>query len=369
MEPKTPGRPGIDQQTYINQIQVWLKDFRLDEITATMLQKAVGGQYRKAATILEEFKAGYETKELSDLPEPPEQLTNAIHAAGLDIWRILWEAKTKEVAAIQAEFDERKGKLELLAEERLECIDGLETEMEQLRLQVTQLQSQAEADRRQLSETREHLATETTRREALEDKLKDKEQQLAESKLATDHANEKLVTVQRQHEETIATMKQLGDEVLANLKQEHAAKVEELQSQIEQLAVDHKQTSKELIKQQARADKAESQVKDAALKLVDVNELRSQESKKADKQIADLQQRLDAGTEKLTATTAELAAANQRAEDATDQLAKAEERAEEVLSRFLDTAGTWQEKLAAATKDEELDQITIFDKDDKEDKK
>ncbi|HFQ5304691.1 TPA: hypothetical protein ACGVAU_004435 [Vibrio vulnificus] len=380
MEPKTPGRPGIDQQTYINQIQVWLKDFRLDEITATMLQKAVGGQYRKAATILEEFKAGYETKELSDLPEPPEQLTNALHAAGLDIWRILWEAKTKEVSAIQAEFDERKGKLELLAEERLECIDGLETEMEQLRQQVIQMRSQAEADRRQLSETREHLATETTRREALEDKLKDKEQQLAESKLATDHANEKLVTVQRQHEDTIATMKQLGDEVLANLKQEHAAqlkdltkqhaaKVEELQSKIEQLTADHKQISKELTEQQARADKAESQVKDAALKLVDVNELRSQESKKADKQIADLQKRLDAGTEKLTATTAELAAANQRAEDATDQLAKAEERAEEVLSRFLDTAGTWQEKLAAATKDEELDQITIFDKDDKEDKK
>ena len=380
MEPKTPGRPGIDQQTYINQIQVWLKDYRLDEITATMLQKAVGGQYRKAATILEEFKAGYETKELSDLPEPPEQLTNALHAAGLDIWRILWEAKTKEVGDIQAEFDDRKGKLERLAEERLECIDDLEAELEQLRQQVNQLQSQAEAERSKLSEAREHLATETTRREAMEDKLKDKDQQLAESKMATSQANEKLVTVQQQHEETVAMMKQLGDEVLANLKQEHATQIETLNQQhseivvnldkeLEEANADYKKTVSELVEQEVRADKAESQLADAKMKLVDVNELRSQESKKADKQIADLQKRLDTGTEKLTATTAELAAANQRAEDATDQLVKAEERAEEVLSRFLETAGTWQEKLAASTKDEELDQITIFDKDDKEDKK
>lgn len=362
MEPKTPGRPGIDQQTYINQIQVWLKDYRLDEITATMLQKAVGGQYRKAATILDEFKAGYETKELSDLPEPPEQLTNALRAAGLEIWRILWEAKTKEVADIQSDFDERKGKLELLAEERLECIDALETEMEQLRQQVTQLQNQSDDDRRQLSDTRERLATETTRREALDDKLKDKEQQLTESKQATEQANQKLVAAQRQHDDTVATMKQLGDEVLANLKQEHADQVETLnQKHDEQLAAlnaeldgvntEYQNTASELAEHKARADKAESQLDDAKMKLVDVNELRTQESKKADKQIADLQTRLDANNEKLTSTTAELAAANQRAEDATLQMDKAEGRAAELQSELVSLTNNWQQAVADSKKD------------------
>ncbi|HAS3046006.1 TPA: hypothetical protein I6Y62_004286, partial [Vibrio parahaemolyticus] len=50
--------------------------------------------------------------------------------------------------------------------------------------------------------------------------------------------------------------------------------------------------------------------------------------------------------------------------------AKAEERAEEVSARFLDMAGTWQQKLAAFESGTEEDQATIFDalEDDKESK-
>ncbi len=55
---KTIGRPGIEPQRYHNQIQQWLSEgTSIEGITATMLQKAIGGQYKKAVTILDEFKA------------------------------------------------------------------------------------------------------------------------------------------------------------------------------------------------------------------------------------------------------------------------------------------------------------------------
>jgi len=135
---KTAGRTGIDKAVYINQIQTWLNgDFRLSDITATKLQKAVGGQYKKAVDYLEDFKQGYETKELADLPQPPEAFTNLLHAAGQDAWRVLWEEKNKAVADAIAAFDIERTALNVRADEYLSVIDQHEQEIDELKAQLS----------------------------------------------------------------------------------------------------------------------------------------------------------------------------------------------------------------------------------------
>lgn len=131
-EGKTAGRPSIDPQRYHNQIQIWISEgVSVDGITATMLQKSIGGQYGKVVTILNEFKASYEKKELSKLPEPPKQLGNVLNTAALEIWQLLWNQKNDEVNSAVTEFEKEKYKLTELALERLSVISDLEQQLEQ----------------------------------------------------------------------------------------------------------------------------------------------------------------------------------------------------------------------------------------------
>ena len=62
-QPAKVGRKGIDENLYSEQITKWLNDgLSLDDISATSLQKAVGGQYKKAVAALDKFKEGYEPR-------------------------------------------------------------------------------------------------------------------------------------------------------------------------------------------------------------------------------------------------------------------------------------------------------------------
>ncbi len=179
---KPLGRPGIDRQRYINQIEQWLGEGkRLDEITATALQKVVGGQYRKAAEILAEFAEGYEARELADLPPPPERLVNLLNSAALDIWRLLCEESRQEVEQAQAEFDRDREALQQLATERLDRIDALE---DQAADQARQLQEGVEAlaeQRGELARLREQLAEQAERNSQLTQRLSDRDRELAAS--------------------------------------------------------------------------------------------------------------------------------------------------------------------------------------------
>ncbi len=192
---KIAGRPGIEPQRYHNQIQQWLNDgIGINGITATMLQKAIGGQYKKAVTILDEFKAGYETKELAELPEPPEALNNALNAAALDVWRLLWNQKNDEVNAAKADFEQERAVLASLAGERLELIDNLEDQLDQARQlqQVTnenleQAVKQSHDHSLELASLRERLTARDKQVAELERQLTDshKSTQLAEQKHTT----------------------------------------------------------------------------------------------------------------------------------------------------------------------------------------
>ena len=183
MEEKKPaGRPGIGRERYTSQIEAWLSEgSQLNEITATSLQKAVGGQYRKAVEILEEFKAGYEAKELADLPEPPEQLNNLLNGAALQIWRMLCEEQRRQIEAVAAEYDRQRGKLEAIALERLQRIDDLEQEVSGLSGSLHDAESDREAMRDDLNALRAQLAEQQERNRQLSDRLTDRDRELSET--------------------------------------------------------------------------------------------------------------------------------------------------------------------------------------------
>lgn len=174
-----PGRPGINEQQYTSQIQQWLDDGeRLSDITATMLQKAVGGQYKKAAELLERFKEGYETRELIELPPVPEKLQTLLSAAGLEIWRIVMDEKREQLAEATAVFEQDRVQLLELAQERLDRIDELENNEAELRDKLVALQ--AKLDERteawhQLKGANEGLAA---RNMELKERLQEKTQRV-----------------------------------------------------------------------------------------------------------------------------------------------------------------------------------------------
>ncbi|MGE4262160.1 DNA-binding protein, partial [Shewanella sp.] len=130
-ETTTAGRPAIDASRYYAQIEAWLTEGkRIDEITATMLQRTVGGQYKKISEILDRYKTGYISKELMELPPVPDELANAVNAAAVEIWRILQGAKSKEIAELKEQHADDLAGLEQLAAERLDRVDELEQQIE-----------------------------------------------------------------------------------------------------------------------------------------------------------------------------------------------------------------------------------------------
>lgn len=96
-ESVTAGRPAIDSAAYEKQVNHWLEvdKWKPEEVTATKLQKKVGGQYNRAKAFLENFMAGYQSKQVSDIPEPPARFLDALVKAGYDLNAILQEEKLK----------------------------------------------------------------------------------------------------------------------------------------------------------------------------------------------------------------------------------------------------------------------------------
>lgn len=174
-----PGRPGISEQQYIAQLQEWLDDgHRLVDITATTLQKAVGGQYRKAAEILERFKEGYETRELTELPPLPEKLQGLLNSTGLEMWRVVMDEKREQLAEASAAFDAEKLQLQALADERLALIDELEAREAELRSTLANAQTQLDERTNswhQLKGANEGL---TARNAELKERLQEKTQRV-----------------------------------------------------------------------------------------------------------------------------------------------------------------------------------------------
>jgi len=199
---KSVGRTGIDKSVYTNQIQSWLNsDYRISDITATMLQKSVGGQYKKSVDYLEEFKQGYETKELADLPPPPAEFTNLLNSAGLDAWRVLWQEKNKSVADATSAFEIERKELTTRAGEYLKVIELHEQEIEELKTLLVnkdQLIDTVNQDRLSISDdlTKERIALAQTAERA--DQL---EQRLTESTNQLTNITDKNVHLEKEHEQ------------------------------------------------------------------------------------------------------------------------------------------------------------------------
>lgn len=263
---KVVGRPGIEPQRYHNQIQQWLNEgISIDGITATMLQKVIGGQYKKAVTILDEFKAGYETKELSELPEPPEQLSNALNAASLEIWRLLWNQKNAEVNAACSEFEQEKAGLLNLAAERLELIDALEEQLDQLRL----VESTANEKLAKLSDENHEQAQELA---SLRERLQARDQQVSELKHQLLDSQESVLQVDKQHVSA-----------LNEIRSELESKTTKLETTLENLAdVRARLESRDLeVKELSRQLDASKQQTDSLNQLLSEQQAKLAESNKS----------------------------------------------------------------------------------------
>ncbi|MFW1108913.1 DNA-binding protein [Vibrio parahaemolyticus] len=303
-----------------------------------------------------EQRAAEAVEALPDMPE--ERLIAAL--------RPVWGELVREAQALYKEEREAVQREKVAIQEEndgyMSEIDRQESKIEDLQRRVAELSEEA----KELQAVRVELSGMIHRNELLEKNLED----LKEGKRIAEQARDKAVTA-----------------LEASQQRE-----EELKTQLGQAKLEHKEIS----------DKFD----EATRKLADVNVLRSQELRKledangkvleleranatleanqaaAEKQaekvakqlaqteerVADVTTRAEASERANAKLSAQLEASEQKVEDMAKQLAKAEERAEEVSARFLDMAGTWQQKLAALESGNEEDQASIFDalEDDKE---
>lgn len=134
-------RPGIDKQDYIQEIERQLSTgARLEEVTATKLQKAVGGQYSKAVEILNKYKEENKAAD-EDMPRPEwfkqwaEQITES---AWLKISGDLRE-HLKEATSV---FEKKRQDMERQQAEDHEQIRSLEAQVETLSKQLLEQQTE-----------------------------------------------------------------------------------------------------------------------------------------------------------------------------------------------------------------------------------
>ncbi|CAH0531257.1 hypothetical protein [Vibrio hippocampi] len=334
---KSIGRPGIEPQRYHNQIQQWLNDgMGINAITATMLQKAIGGQYKKAVTILDEFKAGYETKELSELPEPPEQLNNALNAASLEIWRLLWNQKNAEVNAARSEFEQEKSGLMSLAAERLELIDNLEEQLEQLR-QV----EQAANEKLALLSNENHDKDQELA--SLRERLQARDLQIEQGKQSVAELNERLTTEQSKHDAQLeSTHKQHLDEMVG-LRNELESKFVEIDSLQEQLT-----------DALAKLKVSDLRVTDLTDQLADTKELADGLNQSLSEQQVRLMDEIEIEHNKLVESEKALAVMETKLANAEANASVASSRADKLQSELLSLAKSWKD-------DESSEEVALTD--------
>lgn len=216
-----PGRPGINEQQYIAQLQDWMNDgSRLADITATMLQKAVGGQYKKAAEILERFKEGYETRELTELPPVPEKLQALVSSASLEMWRVVMDEKREQLAEACEVFEAEKLQLQALAAERLEMIDELENNETELRTQLADVQAKLDAKAEAWHELKGANEGLTARNAELKERLQEKAQRVEHLEPLVEKQTSANIELSNQLKDTQHDLgRALGE--LKQLKEEH----------------------------------------------------------------------------------------------------------------------------------------------------
>ncbi len=180
-ESVTAGRPAIDSKIYERQVKAWLEidKWRPEEVTATKLQKAVGGQYSRAKAFLEHFMAGYDTKSVSDIPEPPAQFLEALTKAGYDLHGILFEEQAKGYAENELMFEEMRKKLlagKSEVEERLNEVlnekADLQEELNRLKIQFNSQEEKLNGLQETHTQLDKDMAVIKTEKEGIEEQLK-----------------------------------------------------------------------------------------------------------------------------------------------------------------------------------------------------
>jgi len=187
---------------------------------------------------------------------------------------------------------------------------------------------------------------------AMKDKLADREQQLSDSKQEKVAADELLAATQQQYEA----------EVIEQSKA-HAEQLAVTQSELEKAKAEQQQLTRELSEQTKRAEKAETQLENEKTKVIDTNELRYQESKKAEQDIANWQSRHDSANDELITVKSSLAACEAVGQQKDKQLEEVNAKNDELhqqIFKLVETRQSMPEVVAKSDNSEE-DQATIFD--------
>ena len=124
-------RPAIEKEKYIGAIEQMIQgSARLDEITATKLQKMVGGQYSRCVQIVEEYltqaKAQSAEEEAPPMPVWFKDFVAQVQSSAEGTWFKIASEMRKSVDDLTASFNEKKVLMDALRKEDLQQIVELE---------------------------------------------------------------------------------------------------------------------------------------------------------------------------------------------------------------------------------------------------
>jgi chromosome segregation ATPase len=290
-QPAKVGRKGIDESLYSEQITKWLNDgLSLDDISATSLQKAVGGQYKKAVSALDRFKEAYEAKALADVPPIPQAVTEELTAYAAKLWREVNQATHDKIAEVQAAAQAEVDAATARHAESLNMIESLETDLEKAEennadlvqsMKATEsrlvaksesaaaLQSDKHHLAQQLDSLRNELEQARTENKAIETARQSLSEQLGIERASTQSLTEQVKEARQRIESLtgdLAQCRQDSEATKARLDQEAAnsrelaERLQAAQSELAQERADHRRAKSDYTTCLAAASKNAEQV-------------------------------------------------------------------------------------------------------------
>ncbi len=154
-------RKATDEQVYIEAMHKHLEDGgQLDDITATKIQKQVGGQYSRISRIVAEFKAKHEEERKTDSRTPQatwfKEMTTRLNATIEQqiggIWETIQSNINESISLATENYDAHKDKMDLQRQEDNKQIERLESENEKLTGILEQCQHELEQAKEQITQ-------------------------------------------------------------------------------------------------------------------------------------------------------------------------------------------------------------------------
>lgn len=209
--------PEITDQDYFDWIESQISSGRsIKDITATQLQKQVGGAFPRCAAILAAAKERYASEQASEPASMPawyrdfvQDTADQAKRSAESLWGRISNGITEQINDATVSFEDKKAEMQKDLDERLDVIQSLEAKVEGLENQAESLSSELGVANLSVSDKREEIASLKSEVASWKQQKADLAEQLSQEKSDRKSAEEELVKVRQERDKLLGKLEAL----------------------------------------------------------------------------------------------------------------------------------------------------------------